>query len=111
MQETRRIGQIEVGQRQRKDLGDIRSLADSIEAVGLLHAVVIDRQGRLIAGQRRLEAAKLLGWDKVPVRVVDLDVLAEGEWVENACRKDFAPSEVAALRKGRRPPPSSARRW
>lgn len=103
MHETRRIGQIEVGKRQRKDLGDIRSLADSIEAVGLLHAVVIDGQGRLIAGQRRLEAVKLLGWDKVPVRVVDLDVLAEGEWVENACRKDFAPSEVAAIARVLRP--------
>src|SRR5262245_7376698 len=103
MQETRRIGQIEVGKRQRKDLGDIRSLADSIEAVGLLHAVVIDGHSRLIAGQRRLEAVKLLGWEAVPVRVVDLDRLAEGEFIENACRKDFAPSEVAAIARVLRP--------
>jgi hypothetical protein len=43
-------------------IGDLRALAESVEAVGLLHLVVVTPQGRLIAGRRRLEAVKLLGW-------------------------------------------------
>src|SRR5262249_39646537 len=91
---TRRITAIKVGQRHRKDLGDLDSLVESLETVGLLHPVVIDPEDRLIAGQRRLEAAKLLGWKTIPVRVVDLEAIALGEFAENACRKDFTPSEI-----------------
>jgi ParB-like chromosome segregation protein Spo0J len=98
------LKRIRVGRRFRKALGDLRPLAESIEEVGLLHAVVVTPQGRLIAGRRRLEAVKLLGWREVPVRVVDLDQIALGEFVENACRKDFAPSEIAAIARALRPP-------
>ena len=55
------IGSIKVKARYRKDLGDIDSLAQSINEIGLLHPVVITADGRLIAGQRRLEACKSLG--------------------------------------------------
>jgi ParB family chromosome partitioning protein len=89
-----RISAIKVGKRHRKDLGNLASLAESLEAVGLLHAVVIDAHDRLIAGRRRLAAAKPLGWREVPVRVVHLDHLALGEFVENACRKDFTPAKL-----------------
>lgn len=51
-----------VGFRYRKDLGDLRPLADSIAEVGLLHPIVVTAEGLLIAGQRRLEACRLLGW-------------------------------------------------
>jgi ParB family transcriptional regulator, chromosome partitioning protein len=61
------IAAIRVGKRHRKDLGDIRSLARSIQEIGLLHPVVIRPDGKLIAGERRLGALKLLGWTKVPV--------------------------------------------
>jgi ParB-like nuclease domain/DNA methylase len=97
MTEIRRLNSIKVGRRHRKDLGDLRPLADSIQAVGLLHPVVVDRQDQLIAGQRRLEAVKLLGWTSIPVHVVDLECLAEGELAENACRKDFLPSELWSI--------------
>jgi ParB family chromosome partitioning protein len=69
---------IRVGRRFRKALGDLRPLSESIEAVGLLHPVVITPQGRLVAGRRRLEAVRLLGWRTVPVHVVDLENVAEG---------------------------------
>jgi ParB family transcriptional regulator, chromosome partitioning protein len=97
--QTRPINAIKVGNRHRKDLGDLEPLAESLETVGLLHPVVIDAKNRLIAGQRRLEAAKLMGWKTIPVRVIDLDALALGEFAENACRKDLTPSEIAAIAK------------
>ena len=90
---------IRVGRRFRKVLGDLGALAKSIEAVGLLHPVVVTPQGRLVAGRRRLEAVKLLGWRTVPVHVVDLEHLAEGELAENVHRKDFLPSELWAIAK------------
>jgi len=58
------INQIRVGHRVRKDLGDLKGLAQSIEAVGLLHPIVVATGGKLIAGERRLKACRMLGWDK-----------------------------------------------
>src|SRR5258708_1842360 len=94
-----RISDIKVGKRHRNDLGDIDGLADSIAAIGLLHPIVVRRNGLLIAGQRRYEACKLLGWNDVPVTIVDLDDVARGELDENAIRKDFLPSEIEAIRR------------
>ena len=81
------LNRIRVGRRFRKALGDLRVLAESVEAVGLLHPVVVTPQGRLVAGRRRLEAVKLLGWRTVPVHVVDLESLIEGELAENVHRQ------------------------
>ena len=64
-----KIDQIQIGFRYRKDLGDLRALAQSIEEVGLLHPVVVTAEGRLIAGQRRLAACRLLGWADRSCRV------------------------------------------
>lgn len=87
--------------RHRHELGDLASLVASIEDVGLLNPITVTRDGRLIAGQRRLEACRLLDWDTVPVRFVDsLDDAAKllhAERDENTCRKDMLPSELAAL--------------
>ncbi len=84
-------------------LGDLRSLADSIGEVGLLHPVVVTLNGRLIAGQRRLEACKSLGWTEIPVTVVDLLQAARGEAHENFVRKDLLPSEIVALKRAIEP--------
>ena len=73
------IDQIQIGYRYRKDLGDLRTLADSIAEVGLLHPVVVTPEGRLIAGQRRLEACRMAGWTEIPVTIVDLYQAARGE--------------------------------
>ena len=64
------ISKLKIGPRFRRDVGDIRSLASSIATIGLLHPVVADEHGHLIAGARRLAAVKALGWRDVPVRVV-----------------------------------------
>ena len=98
-----RIDLIQIGFRYRKDLGDLRSLADSISEVGLLHPVVVTPEGRLIAGQRRLEACRLRGWKDVPVTVVDLYQAARGEAHENFVRKDLLPSEIVALKRAIEP--------
>jgi N6-adenosine-specific RNA methylase IME4/ParB-like chromosome segregation protein Spo0J len=97
------IDQIEVGFRYRKDLGDVRALADSIAEVGLLHPVVVTSSGRLIAGQRRLQACRQLGWTEVPVTTVDLLQAARGEAHENFVRKDLLPSEIVALKRAIEP--------
>lgn len=103
------IKDIIVGERHRKDLGDITRLAESIKQVGLLQPVVITPDKKLIAGRRRLKACETLGWEEVPVRVVDVVTAARaldgnqdacigrGEFAENTCRKDFSVSEKVAI--------------
>lgn len=97
------IGSIIVGDRHRRDLGDIESLARSIEEVGLLHPIVIHSDGRLIAGERRLEAFKYLGRSEIPVTVAPLSEIARGEAAENFERKDFTPSEAVAIKRALEP--------
>jgi ParB-like chromosome segregation protein Spo0J len=96
---TMSIGNIKIGARHRKDMGDIEGLAASISDVGLLHPIVVKADGTLIAGGRRLEAYKLLSRTDVPVTLVDLADIVRGELAENAERKDFLPSEIEAIRR------------
>lgn len=60
-------------------------------------------EGRLIAGYRRLEACRLLGWTDIPVTVVNLCQAARGEAHENPVRKDLLPSEIVALKRAIEP--------
>ena len=98
-----KISDIITGQRHRKNFGDVKSLATSIESVGLLHPIVVDAHGVLIAGERRIEAFKLLGRDEIPATRVDLEDITRGEVAENYARKDFAPSEMVAIRRALEP--------
>jgi hypothetical protein len=93
------ISEIKIGRRHRKDTGDLDGLAKEIAQIGLLHPVVITSDKQLIAGQRRIEAYKLLGRTDIPVRFVDIDNIVRGEYAENAERKDFLPSEIDAIRR------------
>ena len=92
-----RINDIEIGDRYRHDMGDVDALAQSIADVGLLHPIVVTPNNVLIAGRRRLEAYKLLGLVDIPVTVVDLQEIAQGEFAENEMRKDFTWSERCAI--------------
>lgn len=110
-----RIDSITVGERRREELGDIEGLARSIERYGLIHPIVIDERHTLIAGGRRLEAAKRLGWDKIEGRIfTDLseDEKREIELEENLRRKDLTPYELAKslVRKATQVAPALARR-
>lgn len=92
-----KIDEIVVGDRVRKDMGDLASLATSIERHGLLHPVVVKNDGTLIAGHRRIEAARQLGWSDIPVTVIEVEDLLSAERDENEERKDFTPSEAVAI--------------
>jgi N6-adenosine-specific RNA methylase IME4 len=92
-----------IGERHRLDLGDLDALAASIKDTGLLHPIVVQRDGTLVAGERRLRAVELLGWRKIPVTVVDLDAVVRGEFAENTCRKDFTLSEAVAIKRALEP--------
>lgn len=103
---TRYPGRIIVtADRARKDMGDIRGLARSIERDGLLRPVVVTTDNRLVAGARQLEAWRYLDrWDTpIPVRVVDIDAIARGEWAENVYRKELTWSERVHLVRALRP--------
>lgn len=102
-QPSLRLSDIRKGQRFRTDLGDIDALAASIEANGLLHPIVVDSDNKLVAGERRLAAVAALGWVRVPVRVIDPVDLLTAERDENAVRKDFTPTEMAAIAAAIRP--------
>jgi ParB family chromosome partitioning protein len=69
---TRPIAEIIIGDRLRRDMGDIKALAESISDIGLLHPIVIRHDGLLLAGRRRLEACRRLGWEAIPVSVVTM---------------------------------------
>lgn len=109
------IGIVEVDKNfnNRRELGDVKELADSIRSVGLLEPLLVWRRelgaaatdpslkGRgflhVIAGHRRLAAAKLAGLAHVPVIVVDLDEKSrlEALLVENLHRLGIDPLEEA----------------
>ena len=80
---------------------DLVELANSLREHGLVQPIVVRAHGdryQLIAGQRRLFAARRLGWGKVPVRVLEVDdrQMSEIAIVENLQRRDLDPLEKAA---------------
>lgn len=78
----------------------IASLAASIREVGILQPIVVRRADggyELIAGERRLRAARLAGLATIPVVVRDTDdsdTLREA-LIENIHREDLGPIELA----------------
>lgn len=98
-----RIDEILVTGRYRKDLGDINALAKSVAAAGLINPITVTSGGQLIAGQRRMEACRSLGWDEIDAIVADdLDsaiARLTAERDENAERKDMTPQELVGLGK------------
>ncbi|MFA4880592.1 MAG: ParB/RepB/Spo0J family partition protein [Candidatus Doudnabacteria bacterium] len=72
-------------------------LASSIKAHGILQPLIINGNYELIAGQRRLEAARLAGLKRVPVAIhagKESDNL-EMSIIENVQREDLNPIEEA----------------
>lgn len=92
------IEKIQIGERHRQDSGDLEALAANIREMGLLQPIGIDNYYNLIFGARRLEACgDLLGWKRIPCVVLKLESVLAGEYAENEFRKQFTPSERAAI--------------
>ena len=91
--QTLPIDEILVEDRQRKDLGDLTSLSQSIKDYGLIQPIVVNQSKRLVAGGRRLAACIHLGWEEIPV--VYIETLSERqltilELEENIRRKEMS---------------------
>lgn len=125
MNETIKIADIIVGDRLRKDYGDLSDL-DSIETVGLIQPIVLDKtdsgQYHLVAGGRRLSKLTELGSTEVVHGITSMpgvpgfvfatelpeDIQREIELYENICRKQMswqervlAIAEIHTLKKTR----------
>lgn len=71
-------------------------LVGSVKSQGILQPLLIDSGGVILAGHRRLEAAKQAGLKVVPVRVLKAGYLPEAvSIIENAMRLDLKPMELA----------------
>lgn len=82
--------------RQRTEMGDLESLAESLLRFGQLTPILIDRSNTLIAGERRIEAHKMNGAthiDAIYRDEVEDVVLEELELEENIRRKQLTWQE------------------
>lgn len=89
--------------RQHMDPEALQELASSIKEHGLIQPLIVSERMpgldyQLIAGERRLEAARLAGLDVVPVLVKEAtpEQMLELALVENIQRADLNPLEEAA---------------
>jgi len=98
------ISQIEVNPLQpRKDFnqGALQELSESIKVHGVIQPLTVRQLGtsqyQLIAGERRLQAAKLAGLQQVPayIRTADDQQMLEMALVENIQRENLNPIEIA----------------
>jgi ParB-like chromosome segregation protein Spo0J len=78
---------------------DVVALVSSIRAIGLqVPLTVIEREGRylLIAGRHRLEALRVIGEERVPVRVADFDDIEARLW---SISENLHRTELTALQR------------
>jgi len=82
------------------DASRLEELANSIETHGIIQPLLVRRKGvayELIAGERRLRAAKLAGLTEVPAIIQDYadERILEVALIENIQREDLNPMETA----------------
>lgn len=90
--------------RQHFDAQSLKTLAESIRTAGLMQPVVVRPAGKgagagfeLIAGERRWRASQLIGLERIPAVVREVDDRQAAEWslIENIQREDLNPIERA----------------
>jgi ParB family chromosome partitioning protein len=79
---------------------DLAELSDSIREQGILQPLLVRKDGlgyELVAGERRLRAARLAGLQQVPVVTKDIsdEALLEMSIIENIQREDLNPLDEA----------------
>jgi ParB family transcriptional regulator, chromosome partitioning protein len=84
----------------RTDSGPIKGLMQSIQDKGLLEPIIVrpaEDGFEVVAGMRRFEACKKLGWRRLPAHVVELDnrEAFEVSLLENIQRETLNPIEEA----------------
>ena len=99
-----KLSQLQPGKyqpRTRMDEGSLYELAESIKAQGVMQPILVRPVGpdryEIIAGERRVRAARLAGLDDVPVLVkaVTDEAAAAMSLIENIQREDLNPLEEA----------------
>ena len=94
-----RIDAVVVGERIRSDLGELEPLMESLRRHGQFSPILVTRDSELIAGHRRLESTRRLGWSSIEAVVLDQatdETLLELEIEENVQRKQLSNEELAA---------------
>jgi len=98
-----KIADINEGTRVREDFGNMVWLIDSVREKGIIQPITVSSEMLLIAGHRRLKAAREAGLEKIPALVRELKDgeidLREIELLENIARKNFTWQEEAAAVK------------
>ena len=92
-----KIEDIKIKNRVRQNLGDMDALKESLRMYGLLNPITLNDNNELIAGERRLQAAKALGWTNINAVVLSNITPAEQlelELEENNQRKEFTKEEL-----------------
>ena len=74
---TRKLSQIKLTSEYLRLETDVGDLMKSIDSVGLIHPLTVNPEDELLAGARRFRAVSELGWEEVPVQVVDRDALVQ----------------------------------
>lgn len=91
------IADIKIHKRAREEVLEIEELAESIKRFGLLNPIIVDTNYILVAGYRRLEAAKRLGWSSIDANIIEIkDGISalELEIEENIQRIQFSDEEL-----------------
>jgi len=89
----------------RKDFGDLAEMVESVKEKGVLEPILVrshEGEYQIIAGERRYQAAKLAGLQRLPCIEVDVDArgMLEISLIENLQRLDLtAFEESAALQR------------
>ncbi len=78
----------------------LEALADSIREHGVLQPLVLTKEGnkyKIVAGERRWRASKMVGLEKVPaiIRTLDAQNRLELSLIENVQREDLNAIEIA----------------
>lgn len=98
-----RIDEINVTNRHRKELGDIKAFASRMKERGMLQPIVVKKVNggyKLLAGERRFRARRAMGESMIEAKVVEAKTRLEELLVErdeNDDREEMKPSEKVAL--------------